>query len=188
MKFKNILPGAFLISALLSCENKDNSIIETFPKPNQLVLFQVEQTNYAWGYSHNGILIDSSGNAGYFNFPKNWHPIDSSGYISESEMNDNLSKIDSFYITLDKTNLLKNFNLVQYAAEGEITKPFMTGADMGETIYSAFSYDLVSRKYKHVLINQSGDWSVINKSPEANQIFNWLKSTYYTVQKKARGL
>lgn len=185
MKLTNIILGTFLISGLLSCEKKDNSINEVFPNSNQLILFQVELTNYAWGYSHSGILIDSSGNVGYFKYPQNWHSLDTSGYISESEMNDNISKIDTFYLTVDKSILLKNFNLVQYAAEGEISKPNSSGADMGETVYSAFSYDPVSRKYKHVLINQFGDWSIINKSPEANQILNWLGSTYLIVQKKA---
>jgi hypothetical protein len=185
MKLTNIFIWTILLSGLLSCEKKDNPIIEVFPDSNQLVLFQVEQTNHAWGYIHNGILIDSSGNVGYFNLPKNWHPIDTSGYLSESDMNDNLNMIDTFFITLDKNSLLKNFSLVQYAAEGEISKPSQTGADMGETVYSAFQYDQAGRKYKHVLINETGDWSRINKSPEANKIFSWLQSTYYTVQKKA---
>lgn len=188
MKHTNVILWSLLIFGLLSCENKDISKNEVFPNSNQLILFQVEHTNYAWGYTHSGILIDSAGNVGYFNNPKNWHSMDTSGYISESEMNDNISKIDTFYINVDKNILLKNFNLVHYAAEGEITKPDMSGADMGETVYSAFSYDPVSKNYKHVLINQSGDWSIFNKSPEANQILNWLKSTYQTVQKKAHGL
>jgi hypothetical protein len=188
MKFTIIiLIGTILISVLVSCEKKDNSINEVFPNANQLVLFKVEYSNYAWGYSHSGILIDSSGNVGYFKYPKNWHSIDTSGYISVSEMNDNLSQIDTFYLTVDKNILLKNFNLVQYAAEGEISKPDNSGADMGETVYSAFLYDSVAGKYKHVLINQFGDWSRINKSPEASQILHWLSSTYLIVQKKAAG-
>lgn len=188
MKFTNIiLIGTFLISALVSCEKKINSINDVLPNTNQLILFKVEYTNYAWGYSHSGILIDSSGNVGYFKYPENWHSIDTSGYISESEMNDNISQIDTFYLTVDKNILLKNFNLVQYAAEGEISKPNNSGADMGETVYSAFLYDSVVRKYKHVLINQFGDWSRNNKSPEANQILQWLGATYMIVQKKAAG-
>jgi hypothetical protein len=188
MKFtKIIIIGIFLISALVCCIKKNNSINEVFPKANQLVLFKVEYSNYAWGYSHSGIFIDSSGNVGYFKYPKNWHSIDTSGYISESEMNDNISQIDTFYLTVDKNILLRNFNLVQNAAEGEISKPNNSGADMGETVYSAFLYDSVVRKYKHVLIDQSGDWSSINKSPEANQILRWLGSTFMIVQKKAAG-
>jgi hypothetical protein len=188
MKLTNIiLIGIFLISGLVSCEWKDNSTNEVFPNSNQLILFQVEYTNYAWGYSHSGIFIDSSGNVGYFSYPKNWHSIDTSGYISESEMNNNISQIDTIYLTVDKNILLKNFNLVQYAAEGEISKPSSSGADMGETVYSSFLYDQVSKKYKHVLINQFGDWSRINKSPQATQILQWLSSTYQIAQKKAAG-
>ena len=182
-----ILIGTFLISVLVSCQKNNNSINDVFPNTNQLILFRVEYTNYAWGYSHSGILIDSSGKVGYFKNPKNWHSIDTSGYICESEMNDNISQIDSFYLTVDRNILLRNFNLVQYAAEGEISKPNNSGADMGETVHSAFLYDPVAGKYKHVLINQSGDWSRNNKSPESKQILQWLGATYLIVQKKASG-
>jgi hypothetical protein len=188
MKYTNIIfIGTFMISVLVSCQNKETLIKEVFPNTNQLVLFKVEYTNYAWGYSHSGILIDSSGKVGYFKNPKNWHSIDTSGYISESEMNDNISQIDTFYLNVNKNILLKNFNLVLYAAEGEISKPISSGADMGETVYSAFLYDSVAREYKHVLINQSGDWSRNNKSPEASQILDWLSSTNLIVQRKVAG-
>jgi hypothetical protein len=188
MKFTHIiLIGTLTISVLVSCQNKETSIFEASPNTNQLVLFKVEYTNYAWGYSHSGILIDSSGKVGYFKNPENWHSIDTSGYISESEMNDNTSQIDSFYLTVDKNILLKNFNLVLYAADGEISKPINSGADMGETVFSAFLYDSVAGEYKHILINQSGDWSRNNKSPEARQILDWLSTTYLIVQRKVAG-
>jgi hypothetical protein len=58
---------------------------------------------------------------------------------------------------------------------------------MGETVYSAFLFDHDARKYKQVLINQFGDWSRYNKSPEASQIHQWLQSAYYASQKKAAG-
>lgn len=184
---KSVLLGIALISLLVSCERKDNSMNEVFPETNQLVLFQVEHTNFAWGYSHSGILVDSSGNVGYFKFPKNWHSIDTAGYISESDMNINISQIDTSYLNIERNTLLKYFSLVQGAAEGEITKPTGSGADMGETIYSAFLFDTDVRKYKQVLIYQFGDWSRLNKSPEASQILEWLQLSYLDSQKKAAG-
>jgi hypothetical protein len=53
---------------------------------------------------------------------------------------------------------------------------------MGEAVYSAFLYDSAARKYKHVLINQFGDWSRNNKSPEASQILHWLSATRYRIR------
>lgn len=184
---KSLFTVVLLIFVLMSCESTDDSINEVFPGPDQLILFQVEHSNYAWGYSHNGILIDSSGNIGYFNYPKNWHYIDTAGYITESDLIENMSQIDTFYFKVERSTLLRFFSLVRRAAEGEITKPVSAGADMGETVYSAFLFDHDARKYKQVLINQFGDWSRYNKSPEASQIHQWLQSAYYASQKKAAG-
>ena len=47
----------FFVLSIMGCEKLNDS----YPNENQLVLFQVEYINYAWGYSHHGILIDSSG-------------------------------------------------------------------------------------------------------------------------------
>jgi len=76
------------------------------------------------------------------------------------------------FLTFDISQISK----LQYAAEGEISKPNSSGVDMGETVYSA------ARKYKHVLINQFGDWSRNNKSPEASQILHWLSATRYRIR------
>ena len=170
--------------SILGCEEKDDTNV--YPHPNQLILFQVEHTNNAWGYSHDGILIDSAGNVGYFKYPSNWNSIDSAGYISEEGMIENTIHLDSIYFNLDKNQVFKNFNLVRSVGEGELTEQTNYAYDMGETIYSAFLFDSKSRKYKHVLIQQYGDWSRFNKSPDADQLMIWLKSIYINALNKAR--
>lgn len=184
--FKTILITSFLIF-LVSCEKKGNAPDDSFPAANQLVMFQVEYSNHAWGYSHSGIMIDSSGRTGYFNLPDIWHSPDSAGYISESAMNENVQHLDTFYYIPEKNTLLKNFNMLGNAAEGKLSDPFHTAYDAGEVMYSGYLFDSVGRKYKHVLIREEGDWSITNNAPGANQLYEWLRSVYLEVIKKAAG-
>ena len=39
----------------------------------QAILFQVEYINYAWGYQHNGFIIDNEGNVLTYKNPQNWN-------------------------------------------------------------------------------------------------------------------
>jgi hypothetical protein len=160
---------------LAGCEKKT----ENYPNADQQILFQVEYNNWAWGYSHDGIVIDSSGNVRYFKFPKNWNYPDTAGYISESDMNKNLQQLDTVLFTIEKNTLLKYFSLLKDAAEGQISKPVNRMFDAGETTYSGFLYDLYSNRYKHILIKMVGDWSRDNDSSEAEEIYNWLLNTRY---------
>jgi hypothetical protein len=180
-----ILIASFPVVFLVSCEKKGTSPEESFPAANQLVLFQVEYTNHAWGYSHCGIIIDSSGSAGYFNLPEIWHSPDSTGYISESGMNENIQQLDTTFYLPDRNTLLKYFNMVGNAAEGELSDPFHTAYDAGEVIYSGFLYEPGSRRYKQIFLRQEGDWSRVNNATEAKQIYAWLRSIYYDVLSRA---
>lgn len=175
----------FLLSfivLLTSCEKKN----EQFPNANQQILFQVDYVNYAWGYSHNGIIIDSSGNVRYFKIPKNWHYSDTASYISESDMNENLEQLDTVFFTIEKNTVLKYFSMLTKASEGQLSKPYNRMFDAGETTYSGYLYDSNTNKYKHVLVKRYGDWSIDNNSPEAEDIYNWLMQTHHSVLEKIR--
>jgi len=85
---------------LMSCEKQE--VNDTFPNARQLVLFQVEYINYAWGFSHSGFLIDSSGVVSLFKYPGDWHHPDSAGYISISDMEDNIRQLDTITFRINK--------------------------------------------------------------------------------------
>ena len=159
---------------LSGCEKNDSSDFRL----NQLVLFQVEYVNYAWGYSHSGIVIDSTGNVGYFRLPENWHSPDSLGYISESDMNDNFRQLSDVNVTVTKDALHKYYGMLPDASRGKLSEPYNRMFDAGVTVYSGFLYLPSLKKYKQVLINQWGDWQIDNFSPEAGEIFKWLKTVY----------
>jgi hypothetical protein len=60
------------------------------------------------------------------------------------------------------------------ASNGIVTEPRSEMYDAGIAKYSAFVFDDKSEKYKQVMIKQTGDWFIDNKSPEANEIYNWM--------------
>jgi hypothetical protein len=166
-------------ASVMGCEYQYNPL----PGTKQLVLFQAEYINHAWGYNHNGFIIDSSGYVRYYKLPKNWHFADSTGYISKSEMNENILQLDTVSSLVRKSLLLKYFSMMNAASEGKLSKPVNRMADAGVTRYSGYLYNSETGKYLQVLIRQDGDWSIENNSPEANDIYIWLKNIYSSKDK-----
>jgi hypothetical protein len=175
LRMKREFAFMFIFILFLSGCEKDDALQS---HPDQLVLFQVEYVNYAWGYSHSGIVIDSAGNVGYFRLPESWHTPDSLGYISESDMNDNFRPLKDVPVTVEKEALIKYYAMLPEASQGELSKTVNRMADDGATVYSGFLYLPSIKKYKQVLIRQWGDWEIENYSPDAEEIFKWLKVIY----------
>jgi hypothetical protein len=160
------------ILLLISCEKQE--VGDTFPNAHQLILFQVEYINYAWGFSHSGFLIDSSGVVTKFKYPLNWHHPDSTGYISVSEMEDNIRQLDTISFSVNKTAVLKYFSMLENISKGELIIPPYRAYDAGTTDFSGFLFDSNRQQYKHVLIKREGDRPIVNNSPEAEEVFQWL--------------
>jgi hypothetical protein len=168
-----------LFALITGCEKRDYPL----PDINQLILFQSEYINFAWVYVHSGILIDSSGNVRGYKLPKIWHFPDTAGYISLSDMNENIGQLDTSSFKIKKDTLLKYFNKLKNVAMSQMTKPVQVMADAGVHRYSGFLYDSKTKKYNEVLIRQSGDVYIENKSQDAKEIYNWMINLYKTKDK-----
>lgn len=171
---KIIIYFPLILLLTISCEETNYNS----PGINQLVLFQVEYINYAWGYSHGGIIIDSAGNAKRFSYPESWNYPDTAGYISESDMNENVKQLGKVSLKVEKDSLLRYFNMLEAASEGKLSDPYNRMFDAGETTYTGYFYFPLERKYKQILIKQWGDWEIDNNSKEAEAVFEWLSSVY----------
>jgi hypothetical protein len=163
---------------LMSCEKQKGN--EKFPNAHQLILFQIEYINHAWGFSHNGFLIDSSGVVTSFKYPHNWNYPDSTGYMGESAMEDNINQLDTISFTINKSEMLKYFDKLEKISDGELIVPAYRAYDAGKTDFSGFIYDSNKKQYKHVLIKRVGDFPIDNNSPEAEEVFRWLLRVYST--------
>lgn len=169
MKTKMLLLSVLFI--LLGCKEEYKPT-----KLNQEVLFKTEYVNYAWGYQHHGLLVDSSGNVWSYHLPKEWNFADADGYISLEDMKDNYYQTEQTSITINKDTLQRYYNKLTKAAYGDLSEPKTEMFDAGSTSFSGFIYHPKTKQYKEVLIRQIGDVYIENKSIEAMQIYNWLIS------------
>ena len=167
---KTKLFSLLIILILMGCE-KENEYI---PNPDQEIFFQLEYINYAWSYQHSGWMIDSSGAVRGFKLPKTWTFIDSNGFISSIDMKKNIEQMDTVFTKIEKDSLSKYVSKILNASKGKITEPKTEMFDAGSSLFSAFIYDSKLKKYKQVIIKQTGDLFIDNLSIEANEIYNWM--------------
>jgi len=146
---------------------------ETTPLLNQEVLFEVGFINYAWFFEHHGALIDSAGKVWHYDKPVNWH-FPTNGYISSTDMKENIQKLDASNYTINKDSLIKYFVKLKKAAIGEISEPINRGNDIGYFFWLGYIYDSKTGMYKEIILKVTGDTYIENKSVEAKEIYKWL--------------
>jgi hypothetical protein len=142
-----------------------------------MVLFQEAFVNAAWGYHHNGWIIDTSGNVKAFKQPAAWNFPDSSGYLTNLQMEQNLDMLlPKVLLKIEKKDMQTNYGKAFIAEKGVISTPKNQMFDAGVTIYSVIIYHPQTKKWKETLLFQRGDWETKNESSEANELYNWLLS------------
>jgi hypothetical protein len=145
------------------------------PPPNtSKIVFESEYINFAWSYMHSGWLMDSAGNIYTYNRPVNWNFPDSTGTITEIEVEANLSKTQLSPTKIDKQVLKEKINLIAKASRGEVTPRQHAMYDAGTGAFYVYVYR--NGQYTRILIHLQGDWESTNKSPEAQALYNWLSS------------
>ncbi len=167
----------FLLSFLLSliifaCKNPPEGGID----PEQEVFFEVNYTNYAWGYHNYGFYIDKEGNCySYKNINNDhWKPVYQDKFTLE-ELYQKYQDKEQFAQVTEK-GLKDHINLIKGASEGEIADDGPDGADAGLVTYIAYRYDPLSKYYLMTVLKIKGDDNKMNKSPEALQLVVWLDS------------
>ncbi|MDA3953791.1 MAG: hypothetical protein PF485_09095 [Bacteroidales bacterium] len=181
MNLFKILTGILFFLTLCSTgKEKSNNI--NYDVMNQKILFQYEFVNYAWGYQHKGWIIDSTGNVYCYDLPKNWHQYDSLGLINISYLESLILQIDSVCFTIDKIELYSNTALIEKASKGEISEPKQEMFDAGANFYTAYILNSVTNKYESVLLKQTGDVQIENKSDEAKELYKWLDAINHKIR------
>ena len=114
-------------------------------------LFQVEYTNYAWGYDNRGCMIDREGNIYSYGY----------GHSSNGKGIVNIGKVS-------QSKLTHANKLAEKAQLGKFTTTIV-GADGGSTLWSA------TTEYGHLVeLQLSGDSVGTNTSPEASELVAFL--------------
>lgn len=139
------------------------------------LIFQSEYTNHAWGYSHNGWMMDGSGQAKRFQKAAAWVFPDSLGYVAEADMQKNLEACDSVIEYVSQDELARITARAMTCLEGPLTKPENLMADAGENIYAVYRYESGRRKYKRVILSMVGDFSQANLAANTPEVVAWMK-------------
>jgi hypothetical protein len=161
-----VVPMIFLAGCLQLNDNgtgKDSSVI-----------FQSEYTNYAWGYNHNGWIMDNTGKVNRFQKKDAWVFPDSLGYISSMDMQKNFGACDSVIAQIPSIDFTRYAAKALTCVNGPLTKARMTMADAGENICCIYIYEADRQRYKRVILNVTGDWSQENLSSNAREVVNWM--------------
>ncbi|MEK7719303.1 MAG: hypothetical protein AAB347_06795 [Bacteroidota bacterium] len=169
---KNLILGLILLTTLSGCLLPN----DIWAKDESTLIFQSEYTNYAWGYNHNGWMLDISGQVKRFQKSAKWVFADSLGYISATDMQKNMSACDSVIEQIDSKEFTLYAEKAINCVNWNMTKPQNTMADAGEHIYAFYLYESGSNRYKRVILNMTGDWSQENLAPNAKEIVDWMKA------------
>ncbi len=139
------------------------------------ILFQVEYVNHAWGFSHAGFIVDSTGNVYCFDKPDSWTFCEIGKSISEANMHKNFLATDSICYTIARSELTEMLQLLENTKNGNISEPTSVMADAGITSYLGFSFDENTKNYNSILIKQTGDWEITNSESDAEKLFQKLE-------------
>jgi hypothetical protein len=168
---KNLVLGLVLLTTLTGCFRPD----DIWGENTANIIFQSEYTNHAWGYNHNGWMMDNAGLVKRFQKSATWVFPDSLGYVSASDMQKNMAACDSVITQINSNELAfyseKAINCLNY----NLTKPQNLMADAGEHIYAFYIYDSGGNRYKRVILKMTGDWLQENLAPNASGIVDWME-------------
>jgi hypothetical protein len=170
---KNLILALVLLTSLSACLLPDDIWAED--SYTDKLIFQSEYTNYAWGYNHNGWMLDNTGQVKRFQKSAKWVFPDSLGYVSAFDMQKNMAACDSLMAKVTTSDYTNYARKAYSCINGPMTKPKNTMADAGEHIYAFYVYEPGRNRYKRVILNMTGDWSQENLAPNAKEVVEWMK-------------
>jgi len=156
-----------------------NGCIETediYSGDTTKLIFQSEYTNYAWGYNHNGWMMDSSGKARSFQKTATWVFPDSIGYISEADMQKNFAACDADLKQISAAEFSSYAEKAATCINGPLSKAENLMADAGAHVWAFYYYDSAKKRYKRVILEMTGDWSQRNLATKSQDIVEWMKT------------
>jgi hypothetical protein len=161
--------GFMFLTLSLSCDKCDENVDIVQP-----VLFQYEHVNHAWLYTHVGWMIDGNGDVKGFNLPEKWTFPDSDGFISKSDLQDNLNQTDTVFYSVSKDELLDHFDDRFDLLDARIDTSDTYMADAGMSVLSVYIWDLGKEMYKKQVLKTKGDLQLTNSHPKTKPIVDWL--------------
>jgi hypothetical protein len=150
----------------------------------QAILFQLDYVNYAWGYQHNGYIIDKDGNILIYNNPENWNFPDNNFGLTEHQVSENIASCYLSERKIAKDELQKYSNYINNIASTKITALKNVAADAGSLEYICYQYSENSGMYKGTLIKKEGDFTCENLNFYSKKVASWMREVNNSLAKK----
>ena len=150
----------------------------------QAILFQVDYVNYAWGYKHNGFLVDNQGNILTYKNPQVWNFPDKDFNLSENQVRDNIGNCLNTGKKIAKEELKKYANHIKNISSSKVTALKNVSADAGSIEYICYQFSEKTGIYKGTLIKMEGDFTCENLNFFTKKVTTWLKNINDTLEKK----
>jgi len=141
----------------------------------QAILFQFDYINYAWGYDHNGFIIDNQGNIYKYSNPENWNFPDTEFSLIENQVTENIGKCTRADKILPKGELQKYTGYIKNIASSKVTALKNVAADAGSYQYICYMYSESTGKYKGYLVKMEGDFTCENLNFYSKKVVLWMK-------------
>ena len=172
------LISVFIITILFAGCKKEHIVSQ-----GQKILFQQEYINYAWGYQHNGFVIDSDGNVLTFDNPDKWNFPDKNNNLTEMQVNENISSCTYTGKKIPKAELQKYIKYINFISSSKVSAPKHVGADMGSLAYYCFQFSENSLIYKEATIKMEGDFECENLNFFSKKVVAWMKDIFLNIPK-----
>jgi hypothetical protein len=150
----------------------------------QAMLFQVDYVNYAWGYQHNGFIIDNQGNVLTYKNPQIWNFPDNDFALTENQVHENMENCVSSGKKIPLEELKKYASYIKNISSSKITALKNVAADAGSMQYICYQFSENPGIYKGSLIKLEGDFTRENLNFFSKKVSNWLKNINDTIEKK----
>jgi len=171
----NILYIGILIFTIPGC--KKNFVISE----KQVILFQYDYVNFAWGYQQHGFVIDNEGDVLIYHNPEAWNYPDKEFILTEKQVTDNLEKCTDSGKKIPKDELRKYSGFISNIASSKITAPKNQGADQGSIEFLCYQFSESTGTYKGTLIKMEGDVTCENLNFYSKKVTAWMREIYNSI-------
>jgi hypothetical protein len=169
LSMSKILLFTSLLLLTVSC--KKNS----YSNENKEILFQYEYINYAWGYQHNGFIIDNQGNVLTYSNPENWNFTDKDQILTEEQVLKNISLCAHSGKKISEQELQKFSSYIKNISSSQVTAMKNVAADAGTAEFVCYLFSESTRSYKRYLIKMEGDFTCENLNFYSKKVVSWMK-------------
>jgi hypothetical protein len=175
LKFLFVL---FVIYVFTGC--KKHTVINE----RQAILFQVDYVNYAFGYQHNGFIIDNEGRVLTYKNPQEWIFPDKDFKLSGNQVHENIEKCRFSGKIIPSEELIRYARYIKNISSSKVTAPKNVAADAGSLEYICYQFWETSDTYKGCIIKMEGDFTCENLNFYSKKVSTWLKNINETLNKR----